>query len=121
MRPAMLISALLMVASVAEAAECDDRSGRLSSSGACLVGRALPQQLAQASKLNAVDRAVSDKSSSGKTDFSSAVAKAWKPDAIQEGVAASKEVLIACQMETSTVLTTPFARSNSQRDHCFGF
>ncbi|MFL6658340.1 MAG: hypothetical protein ACJ8GW_09730 [Massilia sp.] len=52
---------------------------------------------------------------------SNVIERAWKKDWIDEGVEASRAMLIECQKETSVVLTTPSMRSNSQRDHCYRF
>jgi hypothetical protein len=49
------------------------------------------------------------------------IERAWKKDWIEEGVEASRAMLIDCQKETSVVLTTSSLRSSSQRDHCYRF
>ncbi|MBY0557733.1 MAG: hypothetical protein K2P77_11055 [Burkholderiaceae bacterium] len=50
-----------------------------------------------------------------------ALARAWKRDVITDGIAATKTMLIACQRETSVVLTTALMRSDPQQAHCFRF
>lgn len=55
------------------------------------------------------------------TPLARAIAGARKKDMLEQGVEASREALLACQRETSAVLTTPLMRSDSQRDHCFRF
>jgi hypothetical protein len=49
------------------------------------------------------------------------IAGAWKKGFVEEGVEASRNVLIECQNATSVVLTTPFMRSDSQQNHCYRF
>ena len=55
------------------------------------------------------------------TPLARAIAGARKKDMLEQGVEASRDALLACQRETSAVLTTPLMRSDSQRDHCFRF
>lgn len=55
------------------------------------------------------------------TPLGRAIAAAAKKGLLEQGVEASRDALLACQRETSTVLTTPLMRSDSQRDHCFRF
>jgi len=50
-----------------------------------------------------------------------AISDAAKPDAIATGIAASTEVLLACQREQSSTLTLPFMRSESQQAHCYRY
>ena len=53
--------------------------------------------------------------------FALAIGRAAKKGIVELGVEAYSEVLIECQKEQSTVLTTPFMRSDSQQAHCFRF
>jgi hypothetical protein len=64
---------------------------------------------------HAADQAVST------TPLERAIAGAAKKGLLEQGVEASRDALLACQRETSAVLTTPLMRSDSQRDHCFRF
>jgi hypothetical protein len=53
--------------------------------------------------------------------FARAIGQAARKGVIELAVEAYSEVLIRCQKEQSTVLTTPFMRSDSQQAHCFRF
>ncbi len=53
--------------------------------------------------------------------FSQAIGKAARKGIVEQSVEGYTEVLIQCQNERSTVLTTPFMRSDSQQAHCFRF
>jgi hypothetical protein len=50
-----------------------------------------------------------------------AIEGAAKKGFIERGIEMSAEALILCQKETSSALTTPFFRSDSQQAHCFRF
>lgn len=50
-----------------------------------------------------------------------AISDAAKPDVIATGIAASTEVLLACQREQLSTLTLPFMRSESQQAHCYRY
>lgn len=122
----VVFSALLIVANSADAAPGVDVPEQFSSStGAYFVRsnqRGIPRLLSINSEIaTSNNKVILDKFSNSKTEFSIALAKAWKPDAIQEGVEATKNMLLDCQKETSTMLTTPLVRSNSQQEHCFRF
>ena len=53
--------------------------------------------------------------------FALAIEKAARKGIVERSVEGYSEVLIQCQNEKSTVLTTPFMRSDSQQAHCYRF
>jgi hypothetical protein len=53
--------------------------------------------------------------------FARAIGQAKKKGVIEAGLEGYTEVLIQCQKAQSTVLTTPFMRSDSQQAHCYRF
>ena len=53
--------------------------------------------------------------------FARAIGKAARKGIVERSVEGYTEVLIQCQNEKSTVLTTPFMRSDSQQAHCYRF
>ncbi|KAB8066836.1 hypothetical protein [Janthinobacterium violaceinigrum] len=55
------------------------------------------------------------------TALSMALARAWKRSWIEKGVDNAKGALLACQRETSLLLTVPFMRSEGQQAHCYRF
>jgi len=67
------------------------------------------------------NKAISERFSAHLPNRPSAIARAWKKGMIEEGVDASRNVLIDCQNANSVVLTTPFMRADSQQNHCFRF
>ena len=50
-----------------------------------------------------------------------AIGKAVRKGIVERSVEGYTEVLIQCQNDKSTVLTTPFMRSDSQQAHCYRF
>lgn len=90
----------------------------LNSGGGFLVRSTFAQG---ASEPGRVMKSSMTKSDVRESPLAAAIGRAAKKDFIDEGVEATRNMLIECQNETSTVLVTPSLRSNSQRDHCFRF
>ena len=125
MRQSFLL-AILMAANFVEAADAIDIPQQLSTSSGAFLVRSIQEKNPELAGVDAVivnfnKEMTVDKISSSENKFSTALTKAWKPTAIQEGVEASKKTLLECQKETSMVFTTPMGHNDSQQDHCFRF
>ena len=122
-----MCSASPVFARTCKVVNCDiDDIGRfMASDGASLVRatqKALPDALhipldGQFPPLKAADI----KPPASRTALSVALARAWKRSFIEKGVDDAKGALLACQRETSLLLTVPFMRSEGQQAHCFRF
>lgn len=94
----------------------------LTSTGAVFLQQAqrqAPQVLNQ--EPSPANKAQTQNATARGSTLAQALTRAWKKGMIEEGIEASRQMLLECQKETSVVLTTPFMRPDSQQAHCFRF
>lgn len=105
--------------------DMDDLGRFMASDGASLV-RAIQRELPDVLRMPLDGRVPALPVMNGnpppaQTALSVAFARAWKQGFIEKGAEKSRSALLACQRETSIVLTVPFMRSEGQQAHCFRF
>lgn len=103
----------------------DDIEQCMASDGASLV-RAIQKKLPDVLQMPSDGKVpafttVEVNSAASETALSMALTRAWKRSFIEKGVDNAKGALLACQRETSLLLTVPFMRSEGQQAHCYRF
>lgn len=119
--PTALLCAACMIATPA-VHETTRNSIAMVSEGASLV-RAVQIQVPNLLRLDdaAAKKGMPLNPQARETALATALALAWKRDFIEDGVAQTRNTLVACQRETSLLMIMPFMRSDGQQAHCFRF